>query len=156
MGTVPQDHSAKLPITEKAAALAAGLRQLAGLIENLTDETLLDDYAYNLGEIIMPIHGKEELAAHIRAALAAGATVTKYFGTNHAGARLHFGPVVIQPYDNREAVCERVVTGTREVTKEVPDPEALASVPKVTVTETVEDVEWRCHPILDEAVAGAR
>jgi hypothetical protein len=53
---------------------------------------------------------------------------------------------------DRNEVCEKVVTGTREVTKEVPDPEALAAVPKVTVTETVEDVEWRCHPILDAAV----
>lgn len=49
---------------------------------------------------------------------------------------------------NRNEVCERVVTGTREVTKEVRDPEALASVPMVTVTEVVEDVEWRCGSLL--------
>jgi hypothetical protein len=48
----------------------------------------------------------------------------------------------------RAEVCERVVTGTREVTVELPDPEAMAAVPKVTVTKTVEDVEWVCGPLL--------
>jgi len=48
----------------------------------------------------------------------------------------------------RDAVCTRVVTGTREVTEEVPDPEALARVPVTKVTRIVEDVEWSCHPIL--------
>jgi hypothetical protein len=47
----------------------------------------------------------------------------------------------------RDAVCERVVTGTREVTREVRDPDALAAVPTTTVTETVEDVEWVCAPL---------
>lgn len=48
----------------------------------------------------------------------------------------------------REAVCTRVVTGTREVTETVKDPGALAAVPEIEVTRTVEDVEWQCHPIL--------
>lgn len=56
----------------------------------------------------------------------------------------------------REAVCERVVTGTREVTKEIPDPEALAAVPTVTVTETVEDVDWVCVPLLAPARQAVR
>jgi hypothetical protein len=47
----------------------------------------------------------------------------------------------------RDAVCERVITGTREVTREVPDPDALAAVPTTTVTETVEDVRWECVPL---------
>lgn len=54
----------------------------------------------------------------------------------------------------RDAVCERVVTGTREVTDEVPDPEALAKVPVIKVPRIVEEVRWRCGPILaglDEA-----
>jgi hypothetical protein len=38
------------------------------------------------------------------------------------------------------------VTGTYEVTEEVPDPDA--DVPMVTVTRTVENVEWDCHPVL--------
>jgi hypothetical protein len=47
----------------------------------------------------------------------------------------------------RPAVCERVVTGTREVVKTVPAPDA----PTVQVTEVVEDVEWVCGPLLAEA-----
>lgn len=49
---------------------------------------------------------------------------------------------------HRAEVCERVVTGTHEVTREVPDPEALAAVPTVTVTEVVEEVDWVCAPLL--------
>ncbi|WP_433520063.1 hypothetical protein ACQP2T_63725 (plasmid) [Nonomuraea sp. CA-143628] len=48
----------------------------------------------------------------------------------------------------RAQMCERVVTGTRTVVIEEPDPEALALVPKVTRTEVVEDVEWQCRPVL--------
>lgn len=52
----------------------------------------------------------------------------------------------------RDAVCKRVVTGTRTETKTVPDPELLEAVPTITVTETVEDVEWVCGPLLAESV----
>ncbi len=48
----------------------------------------------------------------------------------------------------RNQVCERVVVGTHEETVEEKDPEALAKVPVVTKTVTVEDVEWRCSPLL--------
>ncbi len=55
----------------------------------------------------------------------------------------------------RSAVCTRVVTGTREVTEDVPDPEALASVPVKTVTRVVEDFEWVCSPLLAPDEGGA-
>lgn len=51
-------------------------------------------------------------------------------------------------YGDRGQVCTRRVVAVREVEKETPDPDALASVPTVTVTETVEDVEWVCAPLL--------
>lgn len=51
----------------------------------------------------------------------------------------------------REAVCERVVTGTRTVTRTVPDP--AVDVPLVEVTEEVETVEWVCAPLLAGATA---
>lgn len=53
----------------------------------------------------------------------------------------------------RNAVCERVVTGTREVTETVPDPEALEAVPTIEVTKTVEDIEWVCAPLNRNRVA---
>lgn len=67
-----------------------------------------------------------------------------------------FGGIAVAVQADREQVCTKVVTGTREVTEEVPDPEALAAVPKVTVTKTVEDVIWECRPLLAEpaTVAG--
>lgn len=52
--------------------------------------------------------------------------------------------LVISTY--RDAVCERVVTGTREVTKTVP-----VQTEEVTVTEDV--VEWRCKPLIAEVSA---
>lgn len=48
----------------------------------------------------------------------------------------------------REAVCKRIVTGTREVIDEVPDPDALAAVPKVKVPRLVEDVVFDCGSLL--------
>lgn len=62
-----------------------------------------------------------------------------------------FSGIILAAYAERGEVCERVVTGTREVTEEVPDPEALAAVPKVTVTKVVEDVDWVCQPLLKPA-----
>lgn len=56
---------------------------------------------------------------------------------------------------HRDAVCERVVTGTEEITRRVPDPELMAKVPEVELTETVETVEWRCLPLLDDRQAVA-
>lgn len=55
--------------------------------------------------------------------------------------------VVFHVAVTREAVCERVVTGTKKIT--VPAVEAQPER-----VETVEDVEWRCMPLLaDEAVS---
>ncbi len=51
---------------------------------------------------------------------------------------------------DRDAVCERVVTGTRQVTRTVP---AVEAKPGRTVTETVEDVEWDCGPVLGGVVS---
>ena len=56
-------------------------------------------------------------------------------------------PVEVWAY--RDAVCEKVVTGTEQVTKLVPDPDA----PKVEVVETVETFTWQCKPILAEATS---
>jgi hypothetical protein len=68
-----------------------------------------------------------------------------------------FAGLKIQVVCDRDVVCERVVIATREVTEDVPDPEALAAVPTVSVTKTVEDVEWRCSPVLvNEPTGDAR
>lgn len=65
-----------------------------------------------------------------------------------------FGPITVDFDFNRDQVCERVVTGVRTVTEEEPDPDAMAQVPKRTVTREVEDVEWRCPDSLLGSVDG--
>lgn len=54
----------------------------------------------------------------------------------------------------RDAVCKRVVTGTREVTETVKDPDRLAEVPEVEVTRTEEIIEWVCEPVMAPAGEG--
>ncbi len=44
-------------------------------------------------------------------------------------------------------MCKKVVT-TETVTRTVPDPAVLATVPMVEVTQDVENVEWVCEPLL--------
>lgn len=60
----------------------------------------------------------------------------------------NIGGLPIEIWSQRESVCRRVVTGTREVTELVPADDA----PMVEVTTTVEDVEWVCEPLLAQAV----
>ena len=71
-------------------------------------------------------------------------------GTLRLKGKLHGLRIELVAY--RTAVCERVVTGTREVTETVKDPEALAAVPEVEITKVVEDVVWECHSILAPSV----
>jgi hypothetical protein len=63
-----------------------------------------------------------------------------------------FAGIALVAQASRDQVCERVVIDSRQVTEEVPDPEALAaataSVPLVKRTTTVEEVEWICSPLL--------
>lgn len=73
---------------------------------------------------------------------------TKHFD-KWAALHVNFGGgVELHVYADRDAVCERVVVGTETVTKTVKDPEALAAVPEIEVTEQVEQVEWICSPLL--------
>jgi len=128
----------------------AGLRALADILD--ADETLPLPYA---GEK----HSRMSIFTHDREALVAWARAipgtldksvdegSSWFGFELRGAIRGLHVVV---YGNREQVCKRIVTGEHEVTEEVPDPEVLATVPKITVTKTVEDVEWVCEPFLAE------
>lgn len=61
--------------------------------------------------------------------------------------------VFVELIGSRENVCKRVVTGTREIEVTEPDPDAVAALPKVTRTVTVEDAHWDCGPILSRPEA---
>lgn len=135
--------------TEARADYIAGLRALADLLDQHDElplptagrTTALDwwiwDHEVNdakatLAAIVRLLPGsKSKTAGQVGA--------TSWFTVE---AALHGLRIDINT--NRASVCQRVVTGTREVTKTIPDPAA----PTVTVTETVEDVEWVCEPLL--------
>lgn len=131
----------------KADAMATGLRVLADMLA--ANPAVAAELWFALSNIQDFLDTRDEVARFARAALRAGATVDKHFSGERAGVVARFGPVHVTVTAGRDEVCERVITGTREVTEQVPDPEALKAVPLVEVTRTVEDVEWRCRPLLD-------
>lgn len=142
-------------VPTQANQVADGLRLLAAMVEAnpaLDDE---EGYYWCLHRILVPVHSRDAVRAFARAGLKVGAKVAKHQENGYAGVGLDFGGgVSLHIYTDRQKICERVVVGTREETKEVPDPDLLKQVPKVTVTETVEDVEWRCMPLLAEELPG--
>ena len=134
------------------AEYIVGLRALADLLEANPDLPIPDGepdgrFAWN----IWPDGGDTAArVAAIRRMLpgtftkndpASNAFASKYYELT---APLRGITLAISTY--RDAVCERVVTGTREVTKTVP-----VKTEEVTVTEDI--VEWVCRPLLAEAVA---
>lgn len=136
-----------------AADLGAGLRKLAALVESF-DDTYVQAIRlhYCLNGILVPLESGEALAHLVRRAVQHGATATKDIGGKYAGAHLSFGCVGLRAWADREQICRRVVTGTREVTETVPDPDLLALVPTIEQTRIVEDVEWVCEPLLAAGV----
>lgn len=135
-------------LEQPEADLIAGLRSLAGMLEARPD--LARRIRYSSPQILVSADDKQEVAEFVRAAKAHGATITKSASdaSNYFSALCQFGRITLDVYVPREEMCERVVVGTETVTTKVPDPVALAAVPHVEVTETVEKVEWRCHPIM--------
>lgn len=137
-----------------------GLRALADLLAENPDLYDLIGFRYSaIGQrgrvsVYASTDARAGIAAFVRVALRAGATADKLLTDKWGGVVAHFAGLNVEVYADREEVCERVVTGTREVTEQVPDPEALAAVPTVEVTKTVEDVEWRCVPLLAEQAPG--
>jgi hypothetical protein len=154
--TLPET-SDKSAATRTTAEMVAALRSLIDFIE--TNPELGEHFRYASFRKMLVYAGttkpREVMAEFIRAGLAAGAKIVKDFdGDRWANVHLHLGPIEIEVYGARAEVCERVVVGTEEVVEEVADPEALAAVPKVKVTKTVEQVKWVCHPLLADASAG--
>jgi hypothetical protein len=131
----------------KRGEYTKGLRALADLLDNNPELILPYDGSndrYGLLSVIPGDDSAEQLAAWAKAlpGLKKKQVSGEYLYLTGALHGLH-----LQVIGQRDQVCRRVVTGTREVTRTVPDPNA----PTVTVTETVEDIEWVCEPILDGA-----
>lgn len=136
------------PVTvDPRAEYVAGLRALADVLEREPGLPLpvKDTFSWN----VWPVGFADVKAevARIRRLLPAARFKKnepdseynrQYF---HLSAPLHGVTLEICTY--RDQVCERVVTGTREVTKTVP-----VQMEDIIVTEDI--VEWRCHPLLAE------
>lgn len=151
MGQVAYERHTPAPEPTLAQQQAAGLRALADMIE--ANPELAPNFSYTLGNsgiYVMPRADDTaaEMAAVARIARRYGAKTDKCVSEKQYNLMADFGAVKFQFLAAREQVCERVVTGTREVTEEVPDPVALAAVPTTTVTKVVEDYEWVCRPLL--------
>lgn len=147
---------------EQRAAYTAGLRQLADILDAHPEVPLPyqgsdPEYSRMSFHFLSAENPRAEMAATRRAL---GVPMEKdgdrgeYFDLHGNLAGLYFTLTAF-----RKDVCERVVVATREVEVEEADPEAVAALPKVKRTVTIEDVEWRCSPILaagehDKAVAG--
>lgn len=144
----------------RRADYITGLRRLADILDDHPDVPL----PYEGAGTAITFHflnaedPKAALAACARALptnwtkqVSGGGKYPNYFDMygSLAGLKLHLTAF-------RDDVCERVVVGTHEETVEEKDPEALAAVPTVTKTITVEDVEWRCAPVLGDRPGVAR
>lgn len=134
------------------SAYTAGLRQLADILDNhpevpLPYEGPSPDFGRFSFHFLSAENPRAEMAAARRAL---GVPLEKkvrsddtYFDLKGNLSGLYFTMTAF-----RKDVCERVVLATREVEVTEPDPAAVAALPKVTKKVTIEDVEWRCTPIL--------
>lgn len=143
-------------MTDLSSDIVKGLRLLADIVEE--NPAMAENFQYTLQASGLNLHlrGDEraaQMAKIARVMRKHGAITTKdVFGDLH-NVVCDFGFTKVYIIARREEVCERVVVDTVEVTEEVPDPEVLATVPKVTVTRTEEIVEWQCRPLLEAASA---
>lgn len=137
------------------AALAAGYRHLADLIESgraplpvNASVTLNVDY----GDWQHPDDEQPAAARDLMRALGGGTYRKAEYGSDLILRGMCAG-LPIDVWASRNAVCERVVVGKREIHTEVPIGEDTRPVKTVTRTEDV--VEWRCAPLLGAATESA-
>lgn len=139
--------------TDARSAYTAGLRALADILEANPNVRL--PYEGTMSALSWGVYGTHvPEGAEIPVALADLARVlipgirTKTIDDTYYRLEGNLHGLKVEVWGFRDAVCTRRVTGTREVVEEVPDPDALAAVPTVTVTRTEDVVEWTCEPLL--------
>jgi hypothetical protein len=128
------------------AGYVQGLRALADILEQHPEVPLPftgtgTDLTFHF------LHGDNPRAELVTAVRAFPGVKDKKVWDNYYDVSLTLHGLKVSMTAFRDVVCTRVVTGTETVTREVPDADALASVPTTTITETVETVEWICEPL---------
>jgi hypothetical protein len=122
-----------------------GLRSLARFVNG--HRNILESYEAAEGQTFNLYPGTAEKMAEWTRVLLDGAplgAVRKEVDDHGMTITRRFGPHQLSLFVARDRVCKKIEVGTRVVTK--PDPEALAAVPSVEVSETV--FEWECAPVL--------
>lgn len=148
-----------VPADTKRAEYVKGLRELADVLESSPEVPLPFDG--NCTAMTFSFLGGEDPRSEMAAvARAMPCRLDKHVtehdsGTSYFHLRGSLHGLRVELVSFRDAVCERVVTGTREVTEWVKDPQLLKKVPEVEVTKVVEDIEWVCSPLLAQSSAGA-
>jgi hypothetical protein len=124
-----------------------GLRELADILDANPDLPL--PYSGTGSELLwIARHGEDHKAFAQTFARVVPGTLTKSVRGTDFDLIGSVGGVQVQLIVDRDAVCERVVTGIETVTisaKPATDPEPER-------TEERELVEWRCQPLLAEEV----
>lgn len=147
--------------TDTTTTISTQLRALADLIDAHPDLPAPYATAYSTGHVdahwYLHLH---ELEKYLPAQKAAAAAIVRDLGgqwdKEESGNDFRFTQkregLTLEVVVNRAAVCERVVTGTHEVT--VPATPARSALPAQPAhTTTVEDVQWVCSSLLAEPAA---
>lgn len=125
----------------------SGLRKLADLLEQHDEIPLpYDGSSRGYARITFYVLGEEDSADQAAAfARAFPGPLAKVYEDDTFRLLGSLDGLHLEFVTYRSDVCERVVTGTRQVTVTEP---IVAGTRKVT--KTVEDVEWVCTPLLAE------
>jgi len=126
-------------VSEEKREWLKNIRDLCNLIEKSPD--LGVPYT---GTIVMQI-GKDQVAATAKAL----GSFTKEFTEDSLHMNKMFGDIKLMCFTSRDAVCRKVLSGTKIVTKLIVDPSFIqADTPMVEVTEEVPVYEYICPPSL--------
>jgi hypothetical protein len=159
--TAISPEKAAIPADDEVARRAryvAGLRVLAGILENQPEVPLpaAGDLLPLTFHFLTGNGDRARMATAARALPCAWRKGVRDYG-KLGGAYFDLtgdlAGLKVQLTAARADVCERIVTGTREVTELVKDPVLLDAVPLTEVTREVEEVEWRCRPVTAPAKA---
>jgi hypothetical protein len=137
----PEEEISHLP---KVREFISGLRELAAMYESHPELAVPDGKTFNLFCFAHSDRERAEAKERVREVARAFGSAAKSYDDGYFNLKKQFsGGIVLEITTNRDAVCERVVVGTKiEPAREIP----AQSIPE----HEVEVVEWRCASILSE------
>lgn len=146
-------------LAELRATYIAGLRAVADLLESTPQLPLpsVAEFDWSAGAEVIYGRAQDEregmarLARLIPGTLAKNDPAAGHYDERYFELAGNVGGMPVRVWATRETVCERVVVGTKPVTRLVPPPGTRL----VEVTEDVEVVEWQCRSLLAQTPATA-